>query len=182
MTMNPMKKTVLTILATSGVALGGLSVASAASAQGYGDTDPADADSVTTEEVVDDIDTDGSIIVVQDEVEEAPADGDGEAHEGRGHHRGGCNLEAAAEAIGIDVDELRTALDEGQSIANVATANGVEPDAVVDAMVAERAERLAAAVESGRLTQEEADERLADKSEKIEDRVFDTVEEEAVAA
>ena len=42
---------------------------------------------------------------------------------------------------------------------------------VIDALVAEKTERIADAVESGRLTQDEADEKLAE----IEDRVTDKI-------
>ncbi|MFA9565557.1 MAG: hypothetical protein ACERLM_12745 [Acidimicrobiales bacterium] len=175
-----MKKTLLTIAATAGIALGGMSAASVASAQSYGD------DSSTETAVVEDVDQaevqSPEALPVQDEndgqSEDAEPNEDAQANEegerGR-HRRGGCgNLDAAAEAIGVEVDDLRSALDDGQSIADVATANDVDPDTVVDAMVASADEHLAEKVEAGRLTQEEADERLAEKTERINDRVFDT--------
>lgn len=91
---------------------------------------------------------------------------------GPGGHRGrGQGLEVVAEAIGIDSDALREALQSGQTIAEVAEANGVDPQVVVDAMVANISEKLDEAVESGRLTQEEADERKADAPERAEARV-----------
>lgn len=87
--------------------------------------------------------------------------------------RSGCNkLQAAADAIGIDVDTLRTELDADQTIAEVATANGVDPDLVVDAMLDASEERLAEKVAEGRLTQDEADTKLAEKTDRIEDKVF----------
>ena len=55
--------------------------------------------------------------------ESAPADDAGRP--GFGHH-GGEQLSVAAEAIGITEEELRAALEDGQTIAEVATANGVE--------------------------------------------------------
>jgi hypothetical protein len=70
-----------------------------------------------------------------------------EGFRGRGHH-GGVQLEVAAEAIGITEDELRTALEGGQSIAQVAEANGVDVQVVIDAMVAAATERLEAAIEA----------------------------------
>ena len=42
---------------------------------------------------------------------------------------------------------------------------------VVDALVTVQQERLAAAVEDGRITQEQADERLADLEERVTERV-----------
>ena len=61
-------------------------------------------------------------------------------HGGRGDHgRGGrgFGLDAAATALGLTADELRTELEGGSTIAEVAQANGVEVQAVIDAMVAE---------------------------------------------
>jgi prolyl-tRNA editing enzyme YbaK/EbsC (Cys-tRNA(Pro) deacylase) len=51
-------------------------------------------------------------------------------------------IRTAAEAIGIDVGELRAALRDGQTIAQVAEANGVEPQDVIDALVARSTERI----------------------------------------
>ena len=65
-------------------------------------------------------------------------------------------------AIGIEVDALREALRNGQTIAEVAEANGVEVQAVVDALVADAIARIDEAVANGRLTQEEADEKKAE--------------------
>ena len=61
-------------------------------------------------------------------------------------HRGD-SLAAAAEAIGISEDELRTALEDGQSIAQVAEAEGVDVQIVIDALVADATERLEAAID-----------------------------------
>lgn len=87
---------------------------------------------------------------------------------GRGGHGGvRLGLETAAGALGVTEDELRTALADGQSLADVAEAQGVEVDALVSALVTEAQERLAAAVEEGRLTQEQADERAAELQERV---------------
>jgi hypothetical protein len=76
----------------------------------------------------------------------------GGGHEGRGH--GGQNhggpgmggqrgekrqemLASAAEAIGITADELKTAIEGGQTIAQVAEANGKSVQSVIDALVAQ---------------------------------------------
>ena len=177
-----MKKTLLTIAATTGLAVGGFSLAGVASAQSYGD------DSSTQTPVVEDAEDAGAeapeIVLTQTEGDEAPADAEtNEEGRRRGHRRGGCgDLETAAEAIGIEEDALRESLESGQSIADVATANDVDPQTVVDAMVASATERLSQKVEDGRLTQEEADERLAEKSERISDRVSGTQEVEDEAA
>ncbi len=85
----------------------------------------------------------------------------------RGRHGRGLHLEAAAAAIGIDVEDLVTALREGQSIAQVATANGVSRQTVIDALVAGMNDRLDQAVEDGKLTAERADEIRAEARDRI---------------
>ena len=60
----------------------------------------------------------------------------------------------------------------GESIAEVAEAEGVERQAVIDALVAAGTERLATAVAEGRITQERADqatERLPDLAARLVD-------------
>jgi hypothetical protein len=89
-----------------------------------------------------------------------------------GHHGGRLGLEAAAAALGMSEDELRTALEpEGTTLAQVAEDQGVAVDTLIDALVRAQEERIAAAVEDGRLTQDEADERLADLEERVTERV-----------
>jgi hypothetical protein len=81
-------------------------------------------------------------------------DGDsGETTETEGAGRPGLRrghelLTAAAGAIGISEDELRTALEEGRSIAQVAEDNGVDVQTVIDAMVAEATEHLEDAIDA----------------------------------
>ncbi|HEX4904095.1 MAG TPA: hypothetical protein VFU93_01495 [Acidimicrobiales bacterium] len=67
-------------------------------------------------------------------------DGDGstEVHAGRR----GPGLEAAATALGMTAEELRAQLEAGQTIAEVAAAEGVDVDTVIDAMVAEATEDI----------------------------------------
>lgn len=140
------KKPIAIAIVTSGVVLGGLGAASAVSAQ---TTDGDSPDSTV-------------------EADRAERDGKGRGHRGRGCGR---SLETVAGIIGIEADELRAALDDGQSLADVAEANGVDSDAVVDALIADAETRLDEKVEAGRLTEAEADEKLAEKTERIEDRV-----------
>jgi hypothetical protein len=89
----------------------------------------------------------------------------------RGPRGGGRHLEAAAAAIGIEVDALREALDGGQTIAQVAESNGVAVQTVVDALVADASAHIDEAVANGRLTQEEADAKKAELQERITARV-----------
>ncbi len=76
---------------------------------------------------------------------------------GPGHH-GGPGLTVAAKAIGISEAELRTAVQSGQTIADVARAKSVDVTTVIDAIVSEMNSHLADAVSNGKLTQAQADE------------------------
>lgn len=84
---------------------------------------------------------------------------------GRGGHRGGPRVaglreameDAAAQALGITVDELRTALRDGQTVAELAAANGTTEQAVTDAALAAAKSELDQAVAAGTLTQAQAD-------------------------
>jgi hypothetical protein len=93
---------------------------------------------------------------------------------GRWHHwHPGFDGEVLAGLLGIDVDTLRTELRSGDTIAEIAAEQGVDVQTVIDALVAELGEHLELAVENGRLTQEEADAKLADATERITDFVND---------
>ena len=67
----------------------------------------------------------------------------------------------AAEVLGLEPADLAAALAEGQTIADIAQAQGVALDTIVNAAIAPRAEFLSQAVAAGRLTQALADARLA---------------------
>ncbi len=135
--------------AVAGCAFGG--VAFGPGFAGAQDTE----DPTTTTTVEGDTSTEGT--------EEAP----GGMRCGPGRHVIRAGLEAAAEAIGIEPADLREAVRDGQTIAEVAEANGVDAASVIDAMVADAEERLATAVSEGRITQEQADERLATLEERM---------------
>jgi hypothetical protein len=122
---------------------------------------------------------DGTLTQAQvDAVEQAleaarPERGPGFGHHGGpfGHFLRGPGLDDAAEAIGIEMDELMQSLRDGQTLAQIAEANGVEPQAVIDAMVAAAQERIDAAVAAGRLDDAEAAERTADVTQRITELV-----------
>ena len=63
--------------------------------------------------------------------------------------------------LGIDVDELRAQLEAGSTVAEIAEANGVSVDDVINGLVSEASDRLGTAVTDGKVTQEQADEALA---------------------
>ncbi len=80
---------------------------------------------------------------------------------------------AAAEALGISEDELRTAAQEGTSLAQLAEREGVATSAVVDAMVAAAEAHLTEEVTEGELTRAEADARATE----LEARITESVDE-----
>jgi hypothetical protein len=101
---------------------------------------------------------------------EVPLFGFGHGPHGPGHgHFGG--LDAAAEYLGLSQDELRTSLMEGQTLAEIARAEGKSVDGLVDAMVADARERLDQAVEDGRLTEAQRDEIASTLEERITAKV-----------
>ncbi|MDP1821585.1 MAG: hypothetical protein Q8K58_17060 [Acidimicrobiales bacterium] len=75
---------------------------------------------------------------------DAPAAGEAEAGRRHGHGPRGERLATVAEAIGITADELRTELEAGKSIAQVAADRDVDVQTVIDALVAEGRARLEA--------------------------------------
>ena len=71
----------------------------------------------------------------------------------------------------MTTDELHTALDGGQTLAQVASDKGVNVQIVVDALVASATNHINEEVTSGEITQAEADQKLADLSQRVTDRV-----------
>ena len=90
---------------------------------------------------------------------------------GRGHGHPGADLSVAATAIGISEPDLLTALRSGQSIAQVAGAEGVAVQKVVDALLADAKAHLAEHVAAGRTTQAEADAKAAGLAARITEMV-----------
>jgi hypothetical protein len=86
---------------------------------------------------------------------------------GGGHGPFGDVFGAAAKAIGVSVDDLRAALRDGKSIADLAKDHNVAVNDVVDAMVAAVKADLDQAVKDGHLSQSEADQHLADVRDRL---------------
>jgi hypothetical protein len=76
-------------------------------------------------------------------------------------------LDAAADYLGVTEDELREAMRDGKTLAEVAKAEGKSVDGLVDALVAEQTQRLGDAVEDGRLTDEQRDAIVAGLEERV---------------
>ena len=166
----------LVVAATAGaLTLTGLAVAVPALAE----TDTAGTASSAVDRIKDALSGlvgDGSI--TQEQADEVATTLDQAGIGGHGHHGGGWHgLEAAAETLGMTEDELRTALDaQGATLASVAEEQGIAVDALVDALVTEKQERITQAVEEG-MPQEVADERLADLEQRVTEWVNSTGED-----
>lgn len=66
-------------------------------------------------------------------------------------------LAVAAEQLGLEPEALLAEINAGKTIAQVAEEKGVELDVIVEAFIAAHNERFTAALESGRITQEQLD-------------------------
>ncbi|MEP7357971.1 MAG: hypothetical protein ABI847_12065, partial [Anaerolineales bacterium] len=82
---------------------------------------------------------------------------------GRGGGGGvGSLVDAAASVTGLTAQEVRTQLQAGQSLAQIAQANGKTAEDVIAAARAALVTRLAQEVTDGRLTQAQSDTKLAE--------------------
>ncbi|HSL73979.1 MAG TPA: hypothetical protein VK853_05915 [Ilumatobacteraceae bacterium] len=107
-------------------------------------------------------------------VEQRPERGE----RGPGSHRRGPDMpgrgvaaEALTDVLGLDAETLRAQLREGATLAEIAADQGVDVQAVIDALVDAVEARVGAAVENGRLDQAEADDKLAAAEARITDMV-----------
>ena len=92
---------------------------------------------------------------------------------GFGHHgpagfRGAGMLESVATVLGMDPATLADQLRAGDTLTDIAAAQGVPIDDVKAAIVNGATERLTAAVSDGRITQEHADEELAELDDNLD--------------
>jgi hypothetical protein len=88
---------------------------------------------------------------------------------GFGHHiEGGPALEGAADYLGLTEAELHERLRDGQTLAEIAKAEGKSVDGLEQALVARGKEKLDQAVEDGRLTAAQRDELLERLESKID--------------
>jgi hypothetical protein len=121
----------------------------------------------------------GPDILVRSGFPDAPdlPDGRGDGGPRREHRLPFVGLDVIADAIGIDAETLRQELAGGASIAEVAEANGVDPQVVIDARVAEYTEQITSLVEG---EQPASDEPSA--SDEAEDSTDSTVTTETTSA
>ncbi len=95
----------------------------------------------------------------------------GEMGERHGRGPGRFDGQIVADLLGVDAATLRTEVMNGSTLAEVATAQGVDPQAVIDGLVAEAKTHLDQGVADGRLSQDEADARLTEMTTRITDAV-----------
>ena len=105
------------------------------------------------------------------------AQGGDSANGKRGGRRGfGGQNTAVLEATGLTTDELRTAIQDGSTVAELITANGGNVDSVIAALVADATTKINEGVAEGRFTQEQTDERISGLEENITSRLNGTFE------
>jgi hypothetical protein len=94
---------------------------------------------------------------------------------GPGGRFGGMGMadihDAAAKALGLTPDKLRTAMQGGKSLADVAKAQKVSVDSLVKAMVSAAEADIATAVKDGKMTQAQADTMKSSLTRRITDQV-----------
>lgn len=100
----------------------------------------------------------------------------------RGHGRpmgswGTSLFSVAAEQLGMSESDLKAALQEGKSIADVAAEQGVDVQSIADAYLAQLAEKLNEAVQEGRLAQKQADWMLEQAEGQVADQLSQTWED-----
>ncbi len=83
---------------------------------------------------------------------------------------GGRLVDVLASMTGLSTDEIQAERADGKSIVDIAEANGVSGDAVVDSALDARTTALDAAVKAGTITQEQADACAAQMTERVTER------------
>jgi polyhydroxyalkanoate synthesis regulator phasin len=162
-----MRKTI----AAASIAVGGLGVLGlgATAIAGAQDDASTDDESSWVDEALGGLVDDGTITQEQaDAVEDALAQArpdHGPGHPGAPFAFG--RLSTIAESLGMDVDDLRSELRDGRTVAEVADDQGVDVQDVVDDIVAAQQERVDQAVADGDLTQDEADEIMAGAEDRV---------------
>jgi hypothetical protein len=92
-----------------------------------------------------------------------------------GHNEAVSDTSVVAKAIGISEADLLTALQSGQTVADVAKAHNVDLQVVIDALVADGQAELDAAVKAGTITQAQADAQKAELTQRATDQVNGTL-------
>lgn len=75
------------------------------------------------------------------------------------------------ESLGLDAETVRAGFEADMTLVEIAAENGVSEADLASAIEADIESHIADAVESGRLTQEQADEKLSELSDKVTERI-----------
>ena len=81
---------------------------------------------------------------------------------------------AVSKALGIDSDELRSQMNSGKSVFDIAEAKGVSKDKLVDSVLAPYRDTLAVQVKYGYITQEQADQLVKQRTDWLNQRFAQT--------
>ncbi len=97
--------------------------------------------------------------------------GFGDGHHGGPGGRRGPVLGTTATYLGLTEAELRTQLESGKSLAEIAKAQGKSAAGLKAELKAELEQKLDAAVKAGRITKAQADEMLSRMTERLDDMI-----------
>lgn len=171
-----MNKRVVSIVLASAVGLGAASSLALVPALAAADDKSTSVSKPTPfKDALQGLVTDGTLTQAQaDKVAAAlkAARPDGRHGLGGKEFRGGKPLQEAAKVLGVTVAELRTALESGTSLADVASSKGISKATLISKLLEAAKAHLAAEVKEGDLTQAQADKRLA----LLKDRIADLVD------
>lgn len=90
---------------------------------------------------------------------------------GEREHGERARFQGIADTIGVDLETLKAGLEGGQTLAEIAVANGSTAQAVIDYITGQMNERIDQAVADGEMTQEVADELRAELAADVADKV-----------
>ncbi len=143
-----------------GVILAGMAVASAQESSPTATATPEATEPAGDDGTTDDTTTDDST-----DISDCPGGGS--------HGLGGWRSveDAAAEVLGLTEDDLHAAFDDGQTLADIAEAQGMNIDDFEAAIVENVTADLQAKLDAGDITQDQFDDATADLSDRIDDIV-----------
>lgn len=99
--------------------------------------------------------------------------GRGRGPEKEGGRGFGVSEDTLAQRLGLSAADLRTRLEGGQSLAEIAQAKGIDEQTLINQLVGDAKTKLGEAVTAGRLTQAQADQ----MAQSLPDRIKQKVEE-----
>ncbi|WCK54017.1 hypothetical protein PP175_22300 [Aneurinibacillus sp. Ricciae_BoGa-3] len=86
-------------------------------------------------------------------------------------HKGQFNNQQLLTLLNVDATTLQQDLKAGKSLADIASAQGVDEQKVIDLLVSQQSQRLDQALQSGKLTQDQVTKKKADLQSEIKNRV-----------